>query len=347
MWFYVIYLFFIILLAGRYRLSTNSKVLNKSLGFNLAVISIIIISSLRYNIGWDWNAYLEIVYPKYYMANLNAYEPLNRVYFYLAAVTRMPIVMYSLFAISIYGVIGKAIKDNSICLYESLIIYYSLFYIDSLSILRQMTAVSVVLYGYRYIKEKKILKYLLCCYIASLYHSTAIISIFLYFIYYQKVTTVMFMSVICIIFFTVLLPKVLSALGLYKFTKYLVGGKLANSSGNYTRVVYTLLYLYCLLLRPKINREYNGFLNICTLGIIFPWILGGHTGTRLSYYFLIYYVFLLPKCNKRFDIKYRVVFLIFFYIYFLLLIFVASKSGTGEYVPFRWYFFESLNQPLN
>ena len=79
-----------------------------------------------------------------------------------------------------------------------------------------------------------------------------------------------------------------------------------------------------------------------------PWgVLGGHTGGRLAQYFLIYYCLLIPECNKRFNINYRILFMIPFYAYFFMYLIVSvTANHSNEYVPFRWYFFEDLNQNL-
>lgn len=344
--FYFLYLFLIIFLCGRYRLSTGIKSVNKNLKFDITIFFIIAISSLRFNIGFDWSQYLSFVYPKCDFKYLKRVEPLSSLYMYIAAVMNSPIIMFSLFAITNYGIIGNIIKKESVSKYESLIIYFSLFYLESLSILRQATALAIVLYGYKFIKEKKLLKYFLCCFVAFLYHRTAIISVVFYFLYYSKSIFIIFALTIFSVTIKIILPKLLGNFFPY-FLIYLEKNGIANQSGNFIKLVYLALFFYCLFLKSKKDIESSRMLNICSFGVLLPFILGGHTGSRIAMYFLIYYVFLIPRINKKFPIQYKVLFLIPFYAYFFIYLLVTVISNhTDEYVPFRWYFLEDLNQKL-
>lgn len=344
--FYFCYLGLLAIFAGRYRISNAIKRSDKKLGYKLALFTIIFVSSLRFNIGYDWSSYLSMVYPKCDYRYLHKVEPLSALYIYLAAVLQFPLVLFTLFAVTTYGLIGKAIQKYSVSRYESLIIYIAIFYLESLSILRQAAAIAVVLYSYRFIKERKPVKYFFCCIIAFLYHRTAIISVMFYFIYYIKPVWTFLAAVFFIVGVKVVLPKVLGAL-FPVFLFYLNKNGIANSSGNLLKFVYLAIYIYCLILKSRYDRDAGRMLNICTLGVGLPFVLGGHTGARIAMYFLIYYVLLIPRVNKRFSVEYKAIFLLPFYAYFFLYLYITVVANQStEYVPFRWYFLESLNQKL-
>lgn len=76
------------------------------------------------------------------------------------------------------------IYKNSANVYMSLYLFITLmFYYDSMNIMRQFLAVSVILYGFEFVKSRKFIKYLVCVIIATFLHTTAIISILIYFLY--------------------------------------------------------------------------------------------------------------------------------------------------------------------
>lgn len=65
----------------------------------------------------------------------------------------------------------------------ALFAYYCLFYCYSLNIMRQMLAISVIFYCYRYLTEGKPLKYLICTVLAMLIHKSALIGVFVWIVY--------------------------------------------------------------------------------------------------------------------------------------------------------------------
>lgn len=75
------------------------------------------------------------------------------------------------------------IKNNSKNYFLSLLIFITFnFYGYTFGILRQSIAISILLFGYKYITEKKFSKFLLSVILATLFHKTAFIFIILYFI---------------------------------------------------------------------------------------------------------------------------------------------------------------------
>lgn len=344
MGFYIFFISFILILCGRYRLSIKID-LNKQLGFKISIFFIIIVSCLRFNIGYDWSSYLQYVYPYYNPINTIRLEPFDRIICYISGTLHSPLILFSIYAILTYYFIGKVIEENSIASYESLMIYLCLFYLISLSTIRQAVADAIVFYGYKYIKEKKMGKYFLTCVCAALFHKTALVGVFIYFLYHLNKYTTFILAGIVFVGIKVLLPKIIGVF-FPIFLIYLNKSGLASSSGNLQKLFYSFLYFYSLVLLPK-DKESEGLLNICTIGVILPFILGGHTGGRLAEYYLIYYSLLLPKCNKKFKIEYRILFLFPFYLYFFMYLYTSvNVNKSNEYVPFKWYFLESLNQDL-
>lgn len=343
--FYFLFLLVIAILCGRYNLIQGKYLIKKNSGYKIAIIFIIIISSIRFNIGYDWSTYFSFVYPNYNPKFLPNHEPLNKFIYMFAGQLNQPWVLFFIYAIITYTLIGIVINENSSSKYESLLIYLCLFYLPGISTIRQEIAVSIVLYGYKYIRKKRFFKYAIICFIAMCFHKTAIIGFLIYPIYNFKVSTNIFIALLLGIFLKIILPKLLDVF-FPAFLVYLKKGGLGDSSGRLIKLFYLILLIYCFILQKK-RITAPGLLNICTIGCIMPFLLGSHAGGRLSEYFLIYYSLLIPECNKRFKIEYRVIFLFPLYAFFFMYLYVSvNVNHSNEYVPFRWYPLENLEQEL-
>ena len=343
MWFYFFFLFFIILLCGRYNIIQGHYFIPKQAGYKISVLFIIFVTSFRFNIGYDWSSYLNFIYPTFNPLNINRLEPLDKLIISCAGYLNQPLVMFSVYAIITYANIGILIHKYSVSNFESLMIYVCLFYLTDLSTIRQAIAVSVVFYGFTFIEQRKFLKYFLVCIVAVLFHKSAVIALLFYHLYYAKPMAIVFIMVSIYTGMKVVLPKILGSI-LPLFMLYLEKGGIKDSSGSFQRLFYLILFIYALVFHRK---KSVGLVNICAVGVALPFVLGGHTGGRLAQYFLIYYCLLLPECNKRFNINYRILFMIPFYAYFFMYLIVSvTANHSDEYVPFRWYFLEDLNQKL-
>ena len=343
MQFYFFFLFFIILLCGRYNIIHGHYFIPKQIGYKISVLFIIFVTAFRFNIGYDWSSYLSFIYPTFNPLNISRLEPLDKLIIGCAGYFNQPLIMFSVYAVITYVNIGILINKYSVSKFESLMIYVCLFYLADLSTIRQAVAVSFVFYGFTYIEQKKLFKYFLICVAAILFHKTAAIALLFFPLYYAKPIITLFAVVGIYIGMKVVLPKILGSI-LPIFLMYLEKGGIKDSSGNLQRLVYLILFLYVLIFHKK---KSSGLVNICAVGVILPFVLGGHTGGRLAQYFLIYYCLLIPDCNKRFNINYRILFMLPFYAYFFMYLVVSvTANHSNEYVPFRWYFFEDLNQNL-
>ena len=341
--FYIFFLVFIIILCGRYNIVSGYYIVSKETGFKLAILFIITVSCLRFNIGYDWSVYFSFVYPVYTPQNIGRFEPLSKLIIYCAGTLHQPLILFSVYAIVTYVNIGIIIDTYSESKFEALMLYVCFFYLITLSTIRQAAAASIIFYGFKYIDRKKIFNYILVCAFASLFHKTAMIGVLFYPLYYSSLIICFFLLVCTYVCARVLLPAMLKELAPF-FLLYLERGGVRDSSGSFQRMVYLFMYIYALIFHRK---KMSGILNICTIGMALPFILGGHTGGRLAEYFLIYYCLLIPDCNKRFSIQYRVLFMIPLYAYFFMYLLVSVFANhSNEYVPFRWYFLENLDQKL-
>lgn len=65
-----------------------------------------------------------------------------------------------------------------------MLVFYTLFYNESLNIIRQWMAMSVLIYGFKYLVEQRWGSYLLCILFATTFHSSGLVGILLLLVYY-------------------------------------------------------------------------------------------------------------------------------------------------------------------
>lgn len=266
MQFYFFFLFFIILLCGRYNIIEGHYLVSKKFGYTFAILFIIFVTAFRFNIGYDWSSYLNYIYPHYNPANIGRLEPLDKLIIGCAGYFNQPLIMFASYAVITYANIGYLINKYSVSKYESLMIYICLFYLIDLSTIRQALAVSVVFYGFKYIEQKKIIKYFITCIFAVLFHKSAAISLLFYPLYYAKPAFTLFIIICVYVGMKVILPKILGSF-LTVFMMYLEKGGIKDSSGSFQRLVYLLIFIYALVFHRKKSA---GLLNICAVGVVLP-----------------------------------------------------------------------------
>jgi hypothetical protein len=345
MLFYLIFLLSLAVCAGRYNIAGH-KLIKPHSGFILACFIVFIVAVCRFNIGYDYGNYYSFMYPRLDNIVIDRSELFPRLFYYIADFFNLPFLFFLFLAIINYMLVFHIIEKYSLSKYESIIVFVSLFYLTTLSTVRQGAAVPVLFWGFKYIKDKKLFKYILVCIIAFNFHRTAILGLVLYPLYHmKKYGIVIFLSSIMVVFVRLIFPKILEIYFPY-FLQYLSIRSLAESSGNFMKYFYLILFVYCLI-NILVNKDFKknkGYISIITVGVIFPFIMGGHTGMRVAEYFFIYFVLLYPNANRKKNIKRKAIMLFIFYAYFFIYLFVSVYiNKSTAYVPYKIYF---LTAPL-
>ena len=170
--------------------NTKSKRAN-TVVFNIAIIQIILILGFRnldlvgrdwgyyknyYNLQLDWNLSQILNYERYELGFKLLTKMITLIFnntqfyaFIIATISIIPIA-YIIYKYS-------KIPLLSVILYVAIDFYAFIF-----SGLRQGIAIALTFYSYRYIVENKTLKYLCCILLATLFHTSAIVFLPVYFI---------------------------------------------------------------------------------------------------------------------------------------------------------------------
>jgi len=306
----------------------------------LLIIFLISVSSIRYGIGYDYFRYLSHVGDLAYLKG-HSYESINTLIFFVANKLNQPQLVFIIYAIVTGWFIYRGCKENSLNIGLSLLIYVCLFYTESFSTIRQWAAAAIIFWGFRYIKNKKFIKYIICCLVATLIHQYAFLSIVIYFFYYANTIT----STIIVLLIALLARPIVSILAPYFVSFLALKSHLDNAgtSGNFWMVFFLLIALFNTITfviyyrynLNSMNLEELGLFNIGFVGAIIPLVFGSGNGHRLSYFFNIFLMILLPHSISKYKNQWLllmiwIIALSAVYILYLL----VTKTQGNAYVPF-------------
>ena len=259
------------------------------------------------NIGNDTMEYIKLfkncsLYKWDYLGANIRYETgyiiFNIILSYISSSTRFFMIIMSLiFNYSVY----KFIKFNSKNYLFSIIIYINLlFFYQSMTMMRQFLALSIILLSFNYIKEKKFFKYLIMTLLASCFHITAIVSLALYPMYYMNLNRkrIFILSSITLII-SILLDRILPYLSILTnrrdFYNHLIGEvKLANII---LFLIYFVFLIFSLFIIRKENKKFNNFYLYVFFFSSLLYSLSINTSilARMGHYIAIFSIIALPN----------------------------------------------------
>lgn len=226
-------------------------------------------------------------------------------------------------------------KYSADCCLSYLIFASFMFAFFGLTGIRQTFAVILCVFiGFELIKERRFLPFLITVLVACMVHKTSIIFLPFYFVYNIRITK-LYKVMVFIVFGTVFLLKNKLALFLTNGTYSVYAGR--PGQGPYNLLLFiTMIVFMSLLLYEKLsqrNKMVNVYINAVVIGMfILELSLSIPILVRLSYYFIIFIVLLIPEIFQIIDIRGRRILMPVFSIALCLLM---IKSGTPPY-QFMW-----------
>jgi len=153
-------------------------------GLFSVTLLLIIIASLRFEVGTDYNNYLrlfQLILSGEASSTEPALEYIVKGLDYLKLDFQFVFVIYSTITILGYMLFLRFFSSN---LGFSIFLYFTLaiFYFAHLNLIRQFAAVAIFLFSIRYILNKKLFKYIVCIVFASCFHFSAIVMLPVYYI---------------------------------------------------------------------------------------------------------------------------------------------------------------------
>ena len=209
----------------------------------------------------------------------------------------------------IYIPVFRAIMKHSEMPYISILCYFAFgMFSYSLGIFRQMIAISILLCGWRYVVERRLVKYMVVVALAASFHTTALIALALYFLYgIQWKRIIWFVPAIelCLLFFG--RPIILVATKLLPQYAGYLGSQYDLSGGSYKMLLLlNAVLIACIIFRDKDSSRDDLVISAlilagCVQAVGYSMAIFG----RMVPYFSTYLLFAVPNVLKRIDKRFR------------------------------------------
>ena len=317
---------------------------NKKLFLVFAVLIPLMIGGLRYNVGTDYVGYY---------ASYNNKDFIDFGFFLISSIARlfggsqMVFFIYNALTLLFVLLSIKNIKKE----YRPLayFCYLFLFYTTSFNAMRQMLAVSVVFFSYKYAISKKIIPFIVFIAIATVFHTTAIFGAVLYLLLNtkRKFIKIMISVVVLILVFNYQnLLNMISNMPL--FEHYSLYEVYANKTefGNVSFFIELIVLGYLLFNEKRITKndsDFKKYLFIYIIGILF--LLTGFNDPyvkRIALYFTISSIVLLPSVpyslsNKKDRFANQIIIVAFVICKFIVQAYMLGQSGVIPFEFVRWF----------
>ena len=324
-------------------------------------IIFIAVSALRFNVGTDYNnTYIKFLnrlklgYGAHYEI---LFLLLNKIIIMLRLPNFMLLSICSIFTIPIFFIFIKRNLKKEYWFLGALLFELTTIFFATMNTVRQYMAIVFIIIGLEFLKEKKILPYIIFVLVACCFHKTA----FLGFIYlfslindknqkFQKVINIIYLlSLVFIIFDVKLLFNMFEKILPYKY----LFQNIILTKRSYSSIIKILLPNILFIISTKDKKliiKENKYFNIYYLAlfvytIIYNVFYGLDAFIRITYYFDFLLLAIIPiicdhlnKKNKIFNIKINNlgnIFLCMVVLYFSMLmtygIFVKNGHGVMPY----------------
>lgn len=337
----IIYYFYVLIFCvGSFLEKYDAKIGQKF--FKILIITLVIFFGIRYQVGNDYDAY----YSNYLAINkgsgyVSAKEPLYLLANYIFSF-EMFVFVFSFFSIILLSKFILNFSEQGF-LVMTLFVYYCLYFvIFNLHLIRQGLAISIVLYSYIYLFEKKYKVYYLLVLGAFLIHTSAIFVLPFGLLFHKELKIKLQVILLAIaigialnsVFFVNIfysfagsIPILNNYLDIYRVGEF---DNYGLSTGIIMDICLVVFFMFNL---KKMDSKERFLYNIFFISVILSLILIINPGAlRLNYYFRVTNIFLLPLLYKYFKIK-LIPFIFVISLSILYLITSFSKSsiyGRGD-----------------
>lgn len=300
--------------------------------FLSAAVLIIQLVFRDYSVGRDYQSYINLYLSAHYGYISNAWT--GRLWIMLCKLFGIFFGSRFIYFFAFIGVATVALFYKSI-IYENkyafigLAVYLAFcLYYQSFNQFRQMLAVAVVLYSWRYIRLKKMYIYFLWIGIAACFHASALVMLPIYFIADRDITfkNVMLYAVLCL----VLIYGFDTIQGLLKNTSY--GGYVDSGydmefgAGTILNTIVRCMMLFvCMIFKNRVIKNDESSKSLYNIAIVCTIVqilaLFSHLFARISTYFFAFYILLIPKVAEAVLSRVKEKWIIYILIFAALLVY--------------------------
>lgn len=238
----------------------------------------------------------------------------------------------------------KGIYESSVNRVFSVYLYVSMYYyFVSFNAIRQFLAISLILYAYKFIRERKFIKYAVLILIASSFHKIAILFIPVYFLFGIKLNIKKIIILGVGMGFALFVFDYLMKFGIQLFPEYdiYLGTKYFDGGGILTSLVSGSIVAFGLFIKAtnRSDKEFDFLFIIAVLSFITSiFSMNISIFNRLNYYFAIFNILFIPKSiylvkDKRLKINYSFIISVITLTYFIL----RLLEGWQRVTPFNLF----------
>lgn len=334
-----VYIGLLVIALGIVIVASQNHNLQKGCGEIYAIL-LIIVSSFRYDVGMDYQAY-EVMFNHITVWQEQNVSELGFVLLckMCTLINGSAQMMFMICAIYTILLLYKSFRLFSPNIVASLFFFMCMgqLYLTTFNAVRQYIAIAIFAYSIKFILEKKAIKYVLSIMLATMFHNTAIILLPLYYLLPQKVSKVVKISFLVLL--TGSIGVITSIILNSPYAIYLEFEKYAKEV-SIIDYLYLMFGLLIMVFESKLMRLYNDrniFFNINFLCVVLFFLNIVFSGTpiimvttRLNYYFIVFYAIIFVRLIK--DIRLPSIRIIFELVYYLILavLFIRSSILKGE-----------------
>lgn len=362
----ILYIAFGFVLCFIYRLFNKKTNKIQWIDF-LILLILILVSSLRCNVGSDYYGYylryngILSTYPSItHILTTSSSILFDTICYFTMKITSFRFAIFWVVSILIYLPLMLYFRKTNEKPYISVFIFiFAGFYLITNNIIRQSLAMVLVFIAYHFLKEKKMVKYLLFVLLACLFHPSALFAGILILIS-RKITpsfqSLLFMNIIGIVGFVLFTP-VMQLLNQFipdKYLNYIVFNYGGMMKQTLSIVGYVLFYnsIAFILINHKSkikkqNEEYYKMISMIILGIpisilaIKCWPIN-----RVALYLYSFVLVLLPAIYNNKEILGKLKLLISFLL-IVWFLFLNIFGGDNEYYDYNTYLNTIPDYPRN
>ncbi len=287
-------IFFALLLYGYPNLKEDSK---NNIVFLIASI-FTYFSAFRMELGQDYENYEKVIFDntREYGLVEPIYTLLIKSIYYFNSTEVLFFLVYAL--ITNFCIIFTYKRFKNFAIMVVVYLSFSVLYFNTFNLVRQFCAASIILYGFRYIQDRNIIRYCLIVLIATLFHLSALFCLVFYFLWNKKVSNLLMVVLALFTYFyglfgggelATLFKEFFSYFNIYGV--YLEGNPSGEGFGLLTVYFNLILILIVILNNKSINTDTDRFIMFMylILVIIYNLIPSFFYFHRLSIYFLVFF----------------------------------------------------------
>lgn len=333
----------------------------KNIFLTFFFIMLFFIASFRYNTGYDYDSYKDIFnrVSGSTLFNMDIEFGFTTLCYVLKLLGLSFEVLIFIMALVSLVFKYKAIKQYSIYPFISLVIYFSgNFIIQDFGQIRQGLAIALSLYSIRYIKERKLVGYLILMAFAIAFHYSAVIFLPFYFIgniklaNRQMIIILAFSFVIYAVFrfgvFEFIFTRIINLP--YVINKYKAYSGAPLGFTGFTFIFRVVIFVAFVLLERDIRNNctyYDILKSGYFLSIIMYIVFNVNEGlaTRGALYFKTFEILLIPYIV--YGVKNKIVVfntILIFYLYSLKDLVGALMGQTEKFIPYKNLIFEFVKK---